>query len=482
MKKSLLYSLFALAGFAFASCNGDYDDWANPQHNGPENAITIPGFAATATGAVDLANAGEQVKLFTLSEAALPENTTLKNSRIILTPADESLAQSMDEQEVSASSDGNVLTADLQEKIVTAYGSKPAAREFKGHVYSDVMANGQAMLVDAGEITVVATPKAPFIDNAYYLVGSLDDWSKQRKDEYKLVNGGGDPYSDPVFSVIIPSPGDVTVELKVVPQSGFKADGSDVESWDNVLSATPDNAAGKFSYKNEGGNITFKASPEFSKYKLEFNMLEGTYSVTGLKDPKLYLTGSNYNWGKTESDWKPLVRVHGSDTDFWTMIYLHAGEQFKFAPQADWGNDFGSDAQIVDEAGAGVTVDGTNLKVGKAGWYLLHVTNGDSHVVRVLKPNVYLQGDAIGNWNLQPQNKFTAPTDENGVFVSPAFVSDANVRMCVVIEKGNWWKSEFNVFGGKIVFRGNGIDQDAVPVKAGQKAYLDFKNNTGEIK
>lgn len=294
--------MFALAGFAFASCNGDYDDWANPQHNGPENAITIPGFAATATGAVDLANAGEQVKLFTLSEAALPENTTLKNSRIILTPADESLAQKMDEQEVSASSDGNVQTADLQAAIVTAYGSKPVAREFKGHVYSDVMANGQALLVDAGEISVVATPKSPFIDNAYYLVGSLDDWSKQRKDEYKLVNGGGDPYADPVFSVTIPSPGDVTVELKVVPQSGFKADGSDVESWDNVLSATPDNAEGKFSYKNEGGNITFKASSKFSKYKLEFNMLEGTYSVTGLKDPKLYLTGSNYNWGKTESD------------------------------------------------------------------------------------------------------------------------------------------------------------------------------------
>ena len=122
------------------------------------------------------------------------------------------------------------------------------------------------------------------------------------------------------------------------------------------------------------------------------------------------------------------------------------------------------------------------MKVGKAGWYLLHVTNGDSRVVRVLKPNVYLQGDAIGNWDLQPQNKFTAPTDENGVFVSPAFVSDANVRMCVVIEKGNWWKSEFNVFGGKIVFRGNNGDQAAVPVKAGQKAYLDFNKQTGEFK
>lgn len=475
--------MFALAGFAFASCNGDYDDWANPQHNGPENAITIPGFAATATGAVDLANAGEQVKLFTLSEAALPENTTLKNSRIILTPADESLAQKMDEQEVSASSDGNVLTADLQEKIVTAYGSKPVAREFKGHVYSDVMANGQALLVDAGEISVVATPKAPFIDNAYYLVGSLDDWSKQRKDEYKLVNGGGDPYADPVFSVTIPSPGDVTVELKVVPQSGFKADGSDVESWDNVLSATPDNAEGKFSYKNEGGNITFKASSDFSKYKLEFNMLEGTYSVTGLKDPKLYLTGSNYNWGNAESDWKPLVRVHSSDTDFWTIIYLHAGEQFKFAPQAGWGNDFGGQAKVEDEAGAGISVvDKTNLKADKAGWYLLHVTNGDSRVVRVLKPNVYLQGDAIGNWNCKAENLFSVPADENGKFVSPAFVSNAKeLRMCVNLGT-DWWKTEFMVFDGKIAFRGNGGDQKRVSVTAGQKAYLDFKNNTGEIK
>ena len=171
-----------------------------------------------------------------------------------------------------------------------------------------------------------------------------------------------------------------------------------------------------------------------------------------------------------------------SDTDFWKMIYLHAGEQFKFAPQAGWGNDFGTQAEIIDEAGANTSADGTNIKVGNAGWYLLHVTNGSKQVVRFLKPEVYLQGDAIGNWDLKPQNKFTAPADENGVFVSPAFVSDANVRMCVVIEKGNWWKSEFNVFGGKIVFRGNNGDQAAVPVKAGQKAYLDFNKQTGEFK
>ncbi len=33
MKKTLLYSLAVLASVTLASCNGDYDDWANPQAN-----------------------------------------------------------------------------------------------------------------------------------------------------------------------------------------------------------------------------------------------------------------------------------------------------------------------------------------------------------------------------------------------------------------------------------------------------------------
>ncbi len=36
MKKTLLYSLAVLASVTLASCNGDYDDWANPQANEQE--------------------------------------------------------------------------------------------------------------------------------------------------------------------------------------------------------------------------------------------------------------------------------------------------------------------------------------------------------------------------------------------------------------------------------------------------------------
>lgn len=480
MKKTLLYSLAAFVAMTFASCNGDYDDWSLPQENGHEDAITLPDFTATAVGEpVNLADAPERVKLFTLSEEALPEGTTLEKTRVKLSPADINIAKTTEAAELAATNDGFVETAALQDAVVAAYGKAPYNRTFNMRVFSNVMADGQAMLVDAGTVEVNIIPQAPNIEKAYYLVGSLDGWTLSKKDEYKLTNGGGDQYADPVFSVTVPSPGDAKVEFKVVPESGFGADGK-VAVWDNALSAAANGAEGEFSYSNEAGNITFQAEASYKKYKIEFNMLEGTYTVTGMNDPELYMTGSNYGWGST---WKPLVRVNGSDTDFWTMIYLHSGEQFKFSPDAGWeGKDFGAQAEMKDEAGAGVGADGTNITVSNAGWYLIHVTNGSNRVVRFLKPEVYLQGDAIGNWNLEPQNKFTAPTNENGAFVSPAFVKDANVRMCVVIDKDNWWKSEFNIFSGKIVFRGNGGDQNAVPVKAGQKAYLYFNNGTGELK
>jgi len=38
------------------------------------------------------------------------------------------------------------------------------------------------------------------------------------------------------------------------------------------------------------------------------------------------------------------------------------------------------------------------------------------------------------------------------------------------------------VFNKKIVYRGTGGDQERVVVSAGQKLYLNFSNDTGDIK
>ncbi len=79
----------------------------------------------------------------------------------------------------------------------------------------------------------------------------------------------------------------------------------------------------------------------------------------------------------------------------------------------------------------------------------------------------------------------TVPSTADGEFVSPAFVGasgeDPYLRVYVKIDSYDWWRSEFIVSGGKIVYRGNGGDQDRVTVSVGQKLYLNFTDETGRI-
>jgi hypothetical protein len=127
--------------------------------------------------------------------------------------------------------------------------------------------------------------------------------------------------------------------------------------------------------------------------------------------------------------------------------------------------------------------------VGKAGWYIVTVTttyNDDEtglvHSVDFYAPNIYLIGNTLGQWETVPEGLFTVPATADGEFVSPAFVAADALRMHIKLEGIDWWKTEFNIFNGKIEYRGNGGDQDAVTVAAGQKAYLKFSDGTGEIK
>ena len=112
----------------------------------------------------------------------------------------------------------------------------------------------------------------------------------------------------------------------------------------------------------------------------------------------------------------------------------------------------------------------------------MHVINGTDRVVNVLIPNVYLNGNTIGGWDITDAGKFTIPETKDGEFVSPAFVAADEVRMCVNFGGFDWWKTEFIVLDGKIVYRGGGNDQERVKVTANQKAYLNFTNGTGTFK
>ncbi|MDL2247637.1 SusF/SusE family outer membrane protein, partial [Bacteroides sp. OttesenSCG-928-J23] len=137
---------------------------------------------------------------------------------------------------------------------------------------------------------------------------------------------------------------------------------------------------------------------------------------------------------------------------------------------------------------AGIGEKGGNILISNGGWYLVVVTTAIEgrdlkYTVELLEPNVYLTGDTSGGWDTFDEARlFTVPATADGDFISPAFVANGELRMCVKLDGIDWWRSEFIILKEKIEYRGTGNDQDRVSVTAGKKAYLNFTAGTGSIK
>lgn len=313
MKKTLLYSLAALVGLSFASCNGDYDDWTNPQGFGQENAITIPGFAATAAGDVNLANPGENVKVFNLSEAALPEGTELNKTRMIITPTDEAATYDLP-QILEANNDGTVDSTALQTAVVKAYGKRPAVRPFKVHVYSDVMANGQALLVDAGEININVTPKAPFISKAYYLIGDFNDWTTDvnKLAGYKFSRSDKDVYEDPFFTFTVTTTKNDQC-WKIIPQENLDANNIWQQGVVGTAKDGSTDAEGTLVTDNpQAGKIA-----EAGTYVITLNMIDYSYSV--VRADSYYMVGGVYGWNAESAAKVAFYNESGSKASITTQ-------------------------------------------------------------------------------------------------------------------------------------------------------------------
>ena len=464
MKKSLIYGM-VLATALMSSCKGDYDDWAAPQGYDAEEAQNVS-LTASDGATIDMNNVtGETINLFSTTFEA-PEGFTVTGYELEVGATEEEV------DILPSDANGSIATADLVSLVESIYGKAPVERTLKAASTIYLSKDGESFYAHSNFVDVKVTLITPDISQNYYLVGDFCGWDEASM--LKFSHSDVNIYDDPVFTIKFTTT-EANQYWKIIPQKNI----DNGEFWANpgVVGVAVDGDASMSGFlvteNAQAGKIE-----EPGKYIMTIDMMAGTYSIT--KQPlELYMTGSNYGWGAT---WLPMTPCYGSDVDYWTIIYLHEGEQFKFAPQAGWGDDFGGQATVNDVAGANITVDGTNLVAGKAGWYLLYIHNGSERTFTVLQPNVYLIGDTAGEWNVADSHKFTIPTTEDGVFESPAFANDAELRMCVSIEGFDWWKTEFIILGGDIAYRGRGGDQERVAVKAGQKAYLNFAKGTGEIK
>ena len=369
--------------------------------------------------------------------------------------------------------DAKVPYDELQKYVVDNYGKAPEERDLDAVVEQFPSNGSTAVKVTSGTFKVKVIPQAADIDaGGYYLVGSaLGGWDKAHA--VKLGHSETNFWDDPNFELVFTALHEGEVGLVKASQ----IDESDLESVAYGI------VNGKLV---QGKTIAIEAD---KKYVFNFNA-ESNSASCALAPMDIFMTGSNYGWGSGENAWLQFTPTWDGDM-YWKIIYLHADEQFKFAPVADWKDDFGfGGTTINDEAGAGIVDEGGNLKATNAGWYLIVVTykSKTDRAVSILEPNVYLQGATTAQgWNVTgavEANKFTVPTTEDGEFVSPAFVKGDEIRMSLALDGLDWWKTEFFVNNGSILYRGRGGDDvnTHVSVEAGKQAHINFTTGAIEIK
>ena len=343
MKKKFLYSLAVLASITLASCNGDYDDWAQPQHNPEEEAITIPGFTATpVVQAIDFANVTtDSVSTFTLSEAALPEGFTLENARLEIMPQGEDNAI---KKTVNSSIEGKSAVADLSEVIVSYYGKRPKAHSFVAHVYLNAVKNGDAVLIDAGKFNLEMTPKSPFIDTGYYLVGDMfttedgvNGWNTI-SDKQAFMHSDQDVYDDPIFTITFETK-KADQYWKIIPKANVDAGNTDASAA-GVVGPKVD---GEDSMTGSLTNGDAKAGKiaKAGKYKLTLNMMDYSYTIE--EAPELYMKGDANGWDGYDY-------LAGDGVHFTGFMYLNQNG-FKFTTAPDWsGTGYGANFDTAPNA------------------------------------------------------------------------------------------------------------------------------------
>ena len=414
MMKIFLYSLAVLASVILASCNGDYDDWAQPQHNPQEEAITIPGFTATPVAqSIDCSSVTtDSVSIFTLSEAALPEGFTLDNARLEIIPQGEDNAS---KKNVNASIEGKSAVADLSEVTASFYGKRPIAHSFVAHVYLNAVKNGDAVLIDAGKFNLEMTPKAPFIDSGYYLVGDMfkaegvDGWNTV-SEKQAFMHSDKDVYDDPIFTITFETK-EADQYWKIIPKKNIDAE----TFWAaGVVGPKIDGDVSMTGLLTSDGPGAGKIA-EPGKYRLTLNMMDYSYTIEKVMyDPFIYFICSTDAWGSSD---QKLALVDDEKGTYTGYIYLadpnNAGFEFKFQRVAgSWDNAIGASNFVTFKDAAIDANKGNNLGVNAGeGVYYMDVNLSEGTITATKVESMGMVGQFQG-WDKEAPVPMTWNAEE----------------------------------------------------------------------
>lgn len=224
-----------------------------------------------------------------------------------------------------------------------------------------------------------------------------------------------------------------------------------------------------------------------------------TYVAPSISLPTtLYTVGSCI--GTEWSTWKPMAGVYGLEGKFFSVITVpDGGATFKWGTRENDWKGYDDVKTFDDQAGAGLSNADGNIKIDKAGVYTLlyecKIAGGKIvYTVHVYPTAVYLIGAAAGGaWTDADPN--WAMTQQDGLWVTPAFTGGGEMRAYVKITGFDWWRTEFTLLNGNLYWRNANIPNNwasdigadySVTCAVGQRLYVNFNTangiDTGEVK
>ena len=351
MKKLGLYTM-ALLSMGLVGCNQDFDTEFVPQSNPQESLLQVSdvSVAANSAATINLADylneeegTDKLIPIGTVSvkEGAMPANTILKAEVEFSRDADFANSVVINASSLDGTSEIAVQASALQNAYFDYITRNPATTDLymRTVLYTVTGGNADAMIGKPdenffAERTVKFTPLNKVqIDVAYYYVGAANGWSDSDK-TYKLDNGGGDQYENPVFTCTVPAPfnEDGTRAdnwFKIAPEAAYTSGnfwGNLVGVKDNGDSSTSGTLVGP----GDVGAFNQPASDGAMFYRISINMMEMTYTITPLNFGEyIWEAGVNNDWGTKE---QPLYCGDGAGT--------YVG--FFYAQDADWSGGKGA--------------------------------------------------------------------------------------------------------------------------------------------
>ena len=347
MKKTLLYSLAAMASLALASCAGDYDDWANPQANEQE--------ASAAKYGVTFANGSE-------AEGSMADEDGIINLVTVnSTDANVSGFTLQDFKVNGVAVNGTIVGNSVQvsaselEKLVCEQNKSRAsvARDLKVETQVSInLASGDAVSITTkGETTGKFTPTAtPQLDEkGYYMLGQVNgnEWDAKSPVWMNKI-------SDGVYQLKVTTTADKNW-FKFYAGSNFVSN-----DWDSInkgaLGCKENGSEDPFGYilynGDSWGELQTPVIPGAGTWIVTLDMNNLTYTVG---KPVLYMAGDANGWATNDY-------LAGDDgVHFTGYMYLNQNG-FKFCTQPEWkGTNYGAN---FDTAG-----DAANITMTEAAGY-----------------------------------------------------------------------------------------------------------------